>query len=105
MTKAELLKKYRNIRQRALDMVEMNNECVAECMDQGDTAGALNYENFAGMWYGEASLAARIIIDISALNGTCDGECEHCSFRRRVPGDIDRIDCEPRYYCSLVEEI
>lgn len=30
----------------------------------------------------------------------CTGECDSCPHRKRVPGDIDRIDREPRYFCD-----
>lgn len=32
----------------------------------------------------------------------CPGECDGCRYKKRVPGDVDRIDREPRYYCSLI---
>lgn len=41
--------------------------------------------------------------EIELLEEECSGECDHCMFRERVPGDTDRIDREPRYYCSLFE--
>lgn len=30
----------------------------------------------------------------------CTGECDGCRHKKRVPGDIDRIDREPRYFCE-----
>ena len=33
----------------------------------------------------------------------CDGECDHCPYKRTVPGTDERIDREPAYYCSLFE--
>ena len=33
----------------------------------------------------------------------CTGECECCKHCKRVPGDYDRIDREPRYFCDLEE--
>ena len=32
----------------------------------------------------------------------CPGECDGCRYKKRVPGDVDRIDREPMYYCSLI---
>lgn len=34
----------------------------------------------------------------------CPGECDGCRYKKRVPGDVDRIDREPRYYCGLIYE-
>ena len=33
----------------------------------------------------------------------CSGDCDTCPHRKRVPGDYDRIDREPRYYCDYEE--
>ena len=33
----------------------------------------------------------------------CTGECDGCRHKKRVPGDIDRIDREPRYFCDYEE--
>ena len=33
----------------------------------------------------------------------CTGECDSCPHRKRVPGDIDRIDREPQYFCDYQE--
>lgn len=35
----------------------------------------------------------------------CYGDCDYCPHRYIVPGTEDRIDREPRYYCSLFEEV
>lgn len=36
-------------------------------------------------------------------NDECTGECDSCPYKTRVPGDYDRIDREPRYFCKLYE--
>ena len=36
---------------------------------------------------------------------TCSGECDYCMYKSIVPGTDERIDREPRYFCSLYEKI
>lgn len=33
------------------------------------------------------------------------GDCDECKYRRIVPGTDERIDREPKYYCSLFDEV
>ena len=35
----------------------------------------------------------------------CSGECDYCMYKSIVPGTDERIDREPRYYCSLYEKM
>lgn len=35
----------------------------------------------------------------------CTGDCDGCRHKKRVPGDIDRIDREPRYFCDYEKEV
>lgn len=53
--------------------------------------------------YEDMILARQEAIEI--MEDACVGDCDHCPFRSRLPGDIDRIDREPRYYCSLFDEV
>lgn len=34
------------------------------------------------------------------LDYFCDGDCDECVMKMRVPGDTDRIDREPQYICE-----
>lgn len=38
--------------------------------------------------------------EIPGPGADCTGECDSCPHKKRVPGDIDRIDREPRYFCD-----
>lgn len=38
--------------------------------------------------------------DMPDMMSDCTGECDSCPHRKRVPGDIDRIDREPAYFCD-----
>lgn len=54
---------------------------------------------------GQSSIYLINTLLLDALYDCCSGECDTCIFRKRVPGDPDRIDREPRYYCGLFEEV
>lgn len=48
----------------------------------------------------EKALSA-IMQDLAELMpDDCTGDCDSCPHRKRVPGDTDRIDREPRYFCD-----
>ena len=42
--------------------------------------------------------------EFEKMKENCTGDCDDCMFRKRVPGDLDRIDREPQYYCGLFTE-
>lgn len=43
--------------------------------------------------------------EIEALEEECTGDCDYCMYKKRVPGDTDRIDREPHYYCGLFDDM
>lgn len=44
-------------------------------------------------------------IDPVGEDPRCNGDCDYCIYKSIVPGTDERIDREPKYFCSLYEKM
>ena len=109
MTKTEFTNKWTE----ALDVYQKEADTALEAWfiakKDGDMETKHKMAENNAYWLAKWVLVKEMLDDLEQLEeqleDDCNEDCDHCQFRRRVPGDIDRIDREPRYYCSRFEEV